>query len=272
MQEVIMKYSHLENVKLWSDSQILFEQDCRRLKSEVEKRLKAAPPGRIDVRGKRGKYYFYQAEGTTLQYLNASQQELVRSLAQKRYDFAVLRLMKDRTKKAMMADEFVRQLKEVYEKLHPGLKPFVSPAIVSDQELVDQWLSVEYVAKEFKPGSVEHYSMKGLRVRSKSEGIIANILDKYEIPFRYEKPLYLDKLGMVYPDFEVLNVRTRTVFIWEHLGIMDEIGYGGQAVERLEAYHREGYYEGKNLILTMESLRYPMNTRKAEEVVKQYLL
>ena len=40
-------------------------------------------------------------------------------------------------------------------------------------------------------------------VRSKSEVIIANMLSDYEVPFKYEEPLYADDGTMYLPDFTV---------------------------------------------------------------------
>lgn len=47
------------------------------------------------------------------------------------------------------------------------------------------------------------------RVRSKSEVIIADILNQEGIPYRYECPLQLKGWGKVYPDFTVLSERER---------------------------------------------------------------
>ncbi len=53
------------------------------------------------------------------------------------------------------------------------------------------------------------YTHKGERVRSKSEVIIANLLYKYQIPYRYEFPLTIKDFGITYPDFLILNVRKK---------------------------------------------------------------
>ena len=65
----------------------------------------------------------------------------------------------------------------------------------------------------------EFYSNNGVRVRSKSELIIANLLEQYDVPYKYEMPLSLDENGIVRPDFIALNVRLRSEYVWEHLGM-----------------------------------------------------
>ena len=47
----------------------------------------------------------------------------------------------------------------------------------------------------------EIYTERGERVRSKSEKIIADKLFLQNIPYHYERPIYLKGFGMVYPDF-----------------------------------------------------------------------
>ena len=50
----------------------------------------------------------------------------------------------------------------------------------------------------------EYYTIKGERVRSKSEKIIADELYRYQIPYKYEFPLTLathNRNIQLYPDF-----------------------------------------------------------------------
>ena len=63
----------------------------------------------------------------------------------------------------------------------------------------------------------------GWRVRSKSEILIAEILDDMSIPFLYEKPLRLDA-SIAHPIFALLNIRERRVF-FDHVDF--EIVEGG---------------------------------------------
>lgn len=56
-------------------------------------------------------------------------------------------------------------------------------------------------------------------VRSKSEVIIANMLEEEEIPFAYEKPLYAPDGTMFLPDFTVTFRGEH--YYWEHVGRLD---------------------------------------------------
>ena len=72
------------------------------------------------------------------------------------------------------------------------------------------------------------------RVRSKSELNIANMLDSYGVPYKYECPLKLKDGKVIYPDFTVINVKSRKVIYWEHRGMMDDKNYANMAVSRIK--------------------------------------
>lgn len=65
---------------------------------------------------------------------------------------------------------------------------------------------------------------RGEKVRSKSEVMIADTLQRFGVPYKYEYPLKLRKFT-AYPDFYCLNLRTRKEYYWEHFGMMDNVEY-----------------------------------------------
>lgn len=70
---------------------------------------------------------------------------------------------------------------------------------------------------------------------------------------KYEFPLKLKGYGIVYPDFTLLDVKHRREIYWEHFGMMDNPEYAYKAVLKLETYMKNGFYPGKNLLLTFET-------------------
>ena len=267
-----MNYDNLQHLYEWNDEAEAFERECRELEQELVRCLERAPEGTLEVHLDRNRYRYYWAHDNHRHYLPKSQTDLARSLAQKRYDVAALRILKMRNQGKMTPKEFADRLSGLYDNLYPGRKALVRPILMSDKEYAKQWMAEEYRTLGFRENDPEHYSLKGLRVRSKSEAEIANLLDKYEIPFRYESALYLSGYREVYPDFCVLNVRTRRVYYWEHFGMMDSRDYILRNLQKLDAYHYNGYFEGKNLILTMESYSKTLNIKRTEDIVKNYLL
>ena len=65
--------------------------------------------------------------------------------------------------------------------------------------------------------------------------------------------------------------KERQTLIWEHLGMMDNEGYALNALERILRYERNGYFPGKNLILTHETSRNPMDIQIVKRTIQTYL-
>ena len=78
--------------------------------------------------------------------------------------------------------------------------------------------------------------------------------------------------GTVYPDFTLLNVRARTEIYLEHFGMMDNPEYAQKAIQKLETYSKNGIYIGKNLLVTFETLRNPLDMKMVEGMLKEFIL
>ena len=90
-------------------------------------------------------------------------------------------------------------------------KQLISPQLKPDDLFVNHWLSEKYYGKGFADTEPEFYTDKGERVRSKSEILIANELNRAGIPYKYEKPIYIMGIGNVYIDFTLLIEETREI-------------------------------------------------------------
>ena len=77
---------------------------------------------------------------------------------------------------------------------------------------------------------------------------------------------------VVHPDFTVLRMKDRKILYWEHLGMMDDSEYMRNAVRKIESYEESGLYPGKDLILSHETIRKPLNTKMIEKIVEKYIL
>lgn len=100
---------------------------------------------------------------------------LATQLAQKAYDAELLKELKFQQKILKNAK---KQLKthDLLQVLHkfPKLKSqLMVPVALSDDEYAAQWQAVNYERKAFMPDFPEYFTVKGERVRSKSEILIA---------------------------------------------------------------------------------------------------
>ena len=213
-----------------------------------EKSLKKMPEGSVQITGTGKKTMFYFNNDGNRTYANQKDQKLVRQLCQKDYNQKIL------------------------AKAKPVRQELISPIWLPDNEFVKQWEDVSYIPKGFDPDYPEYYTDKGERVRSKSEILIANALQKYHIPYRYEYPYQFESYGpLLHPDFTVLNIRTRKELIWEHMGKMDDEDYSDYALNRILNYEKYGIFPGDKLILTHETLANPLNSKIIEKTIKHYL-
>lgn len=155
------------------------------------------------------------------------------------------------------------------DQMIDGKRKLVDVPYLSDKQFIYNWINEAYDSIGFREGFPEYYTRQGLRVRSKSEVIIADILDEFSIPFRYEKPLLLNK-ETVHPDFTLLNIRKRKEVYWEHFGMMDDIDYRNNALFKIRRYEDQGYYQMDSFVCTFESGSYPINTKDIRKMIKNF--
>ena len=225
----------------------------------------------ICINSGRRQYYFRESLGSKKGvYISKKEQALIRALAQKDYDIKFIktaeklasRLDRLASKHAMLDIHYLYQeLGLVYQKLSAPRKELVEPYVLPDDHFVLKWQSVNYQGNKFLEKDPWFYTDKKERVRSKSEVIIANILYKLGIPYRYEYPVLTKSLGTLYPDFFVLDLWNREEVIFEHFGRLDADNYRKRTKDKIEAYVQEGYTLGDGLIFTFEDIDSPLDMR-----------
>ena len=248
--------------------------------------LKHAPAGSLNISICRNNVQYYHrttSESTKGKYILKKNFKLARSLAQKDYDLQLIRALKKESRilkntlKLLEAESVKRNApSDIFYKLNKHRRALVAPVSLTDEQYAAAWQSQKYEGKTFQPDSPEYYTARGERVRSKSEVIIADTLNRLNVPYRYEYPLTLKGGGRhdhitVHPDFLCLNLRTRREFIWEHFGMMDNSEYSSKAVLKLRTYSENGIYPGHNLILSTETADLPLNIRHIEQLIQTYL-
>ena len=123
--------------------------------------------------------------------------------------------------------------------------------------------------KAFKKDAPEFYTMKGERVRSKSEVIIADRLRANGIPYRYECPLQLGN-KLIHPDFTILRMSDRKILYHEHCGKMADQQYIEDMLVRAKDYNRAGIILGDRLFYTFESDTTPLDMTILDNLINQH--
>ncbi|MBR6529782.1 MAG: hypothetical protein IKT62_07070 [Firmicutes bacterium] len=118
-------------------------------------------------------------------------------------------------------------------------------------EKEDDWQNQDYKRSNYKLEELKHTTSRGLKVRSKSEVIIAEALYAHGIQFRYEEVLWIDGHQFI-PDFKILTP-SRKVFYWEHCGMVNNPQYMKHHKDKMEQYEKIGIVPWKNLIVTYDT-------------------
>ena len=79
-------------------------------------------------------------------------------------------------------------------------------------------------------------------------------------------------MGIVYPDFTFMSQKTEEEIFWEHNGRMDDPIYARCAIQKIQAYENNHIFPGERLILTYETEKTILATRKIEQLVNKYIV
>lgn len=173
--------------------------------------------------------------------------------------------------------EILNTMNRVYSKL---------PAELYDTNIekeVQIWASQPY-ERDLR---YEEYNtiptLAGLKVKSKSERDILEMLHRHGRPPRYEQILHIRGYKLA-PDFtvpiEYVGERETSIDIidgmkvvfWEHLGLMSNPRYRQSFRWKMEEYESVGIYPGKNLIITFEGDGHFLSSSEIEEIIKSKIL
>lgn len=234
--------------------------------------LSGKPDGFLKIQTKGNHDYYFQiirGGSPSCNYLNKTKSDIIHQLAQKGYDRKVLFAAREELK---ALETFQKQLPDipaeaVYKHLPDNRKSLIRAVIVPDELFLKQWMDTGFTPKPFSDGALEFYTERDERVRSKSEVILANLLIRKGLPYKYECPLTLKSGGIIHPDFTILDLRRRREIYLEHLGMMDDSYYSESAVDRIALYEENGIFPGDRLILTHETRRHPLNIKAVDRLL-----
>ena len=243
--------------------------------SEANRALQKCPEGSVRIsKHKGGVQFYYRKEKQEKNglYIPTKERATALRLIQKRY---LERVASAAEKQKRAIESFLRKydpgaLADVFKKEGELRRGLLHAVELPDEEYAKRWQGETYTAKGFGEQAPEQYTEKGERVRSKSEVIIANGLNRFGIPYRYECPLQLSS-GRIHPDFTILRMSDRKELFWEHLGMMDDMEYRNHAFRRIRDYEKNGIFPGDRLIITIETGKLPLNSVTVEQTILHYL-
>lgn len=246
-----------------------------RIAEKTRKQLENAPDGtlRVSKCNKNVQYYRCALNNKQGTYIPKRNIELIRALAQKEYDKRVYRLAYKRLKQMehILKNYEDDEVEQVYWKEHENKRSVIEPVEETWEGKLERWKNKEYQGKGFLEGASLILTDRGERVRSKTEKIMADYFYSHGIEYKYECPLNLKGIGIVYPDFTFLSKITGEEIYWEHLGMVDVPNYARKMVKKIEAYENNGIFQGEKLILTYETEESILGSAKIAQMVEKYL-
>ena len=233
-------------------------------------------PSRLVKTGKSNgciQYYWFDRSVNKRIYINKAHKEELRKTLQRDYEISLNMKLNALKRKLtnFLSTYDIDEIERVYTNLPEVRKILVTPIADTKEEFAKKWESVKYEPMAIND-NIEFVSANGVKVRSKSELIIANMLEKNGVCYRYEYPITLKGLGTVRPDFFCLNKRTGKEYVWEHFGMMDNIAYANKNIAKIQAYEQNGFLAGKNMIMTFESSVTPISSSTIKQMIEEYLL
>lgn len=247
----------------------------RQILQKAEKQLAALPSGHIHVmRRKSGdQFYYVSPKSRERVYLpKKTEKKRIADLCQAEYlrkfakicrnrIFNLEKLLMNFSKTPVLAEEM---------GMSEGRIAQIVPLLLSDEDFARDWQDKPYSRGLLPEGMLR--TSRGELVRSKSEVMIAEALNRAQIPYRYEERLVLDDGTFLCPDFHVVNRHTREEFYWEHFGMMGDIEYTEKAIAKLRQYGRNGIIIGRNLLATFETQDEPLSLEEITGIIDVFLI
>ena len=213
---------------------------------EIRKELKTLPSGRL---AKRGAYYYHviNDKGTGI----TRNTELIRLLCRKKYlqvrekqiknNIAAVSRNRGKFNSATQL-ELIQSLPPTYQGL--PIEYFFHPSI-------EAFLATPYPRNTYPLEDGGYFTKKGISVRTKSEFMIADQLEGYDLPYLYEAPVTLGRQRK-YSDFTVKNPYNGAIIQWEHFGLLNQADYVSKMYKKMRLYMDSNYTPFETIIYTFE--------------------
>ena len=247
--------------------------ECKAAKERYEQELREAPAGTLGIRrvnNKNSEFNYCRYVGRK-RYGIEKDPDLAEKLARKKYLEKTLEIIKNNI---LCLEQLLNEyMKFDHQEIINSFPHHYGTLMDKEQAEWNlrkhQWQADIYNQSTYKPQEKTHVTAGGLHVRSKSEVIVAERLDYYGIPYRYEQMLYIEQYDFA-PDFTILT--RKGLMYWEHCGMMDDPGYVSRQIWKSKMYAKIGIVPWKNLIITYDDEDGNFDSRIIESEIINKLL
>ena len=233
---------------------------------------------RTSYRRKGGHTYYQRQTPEGRKYLGTGENEIVKSIKKAKYISCELDMINADIK---LLTKLLKDYRMISHEAIDSQLPKVYRLQSLDyyENLPDagkEWMRRKEAEKaEFGPWHPEgliHKVSNGIKVRTKSEMAIAEILLRNGIPFVYELPHVLKNGKIVHTDFTILStIDYKTEILLEHEGSMADAGYRDKHAWRVENYYLSGYIPNVNLFFTYDGMNGSVDGEAIQRIVDGWL-
>ena len=248
--------------------QHLYEKECRRL-----------PDADIICKINKGRLYYYIAEDVRdpkapdrrvkrLHALGENNRQLREDLWRRRCLKETLPILENNL---IVIDRFIKRYKPTPN--WPAIRDLAPDPPLQRQgcRQILSWERQPFESNPHHPEGLIHVTQSGRMVRSKSEAIIAGLLETHDVPFRYEARLDLTDRHL-YPDFTIKRKRDGQIYYWEHFGMMDVDVYLEAMDAKMTAYREAGILPWNQIITTFDNENGSIDVRHIDGLVRSFFL
>lgn len=240
--------------------------------------LKTMPKGNLILRKEKTSTSYVQlipacssATGRQLRKGITKNEILLQKMARKKYLEVSTKLLEE---EIVNLDRYLRKRVEpspenVLTLLPEYCRALPEKMFFPQRRNADKWASASYRRNGKNPEHLTHISAKGLRVRSKSELIIVEMLDHYGIPYRYEQVIRIGH-HLFSPDFIIWT--ENGLIYWEHCGMMATPDYREYNKWKLSVYDSADIVPWRNLIITYDNEDGDLDARIIDAEIRNKLL
>lgn len=246
-------------------------EELKKIEKLANRDLGCEIQGKLKVCTKKNKPYYYLVRKNShgkyeYEYISKKNEEIYRQLAQKEYAMQIKSTVEKNIKllEHMLRMYDFEGVHKKYSAVAEGKRSLITPYYSEVECVLEKWENEEYLPNPNYQDGLRYETDKGELVRSKSEVIIANLLNQYSeyIDYRYEEPLNLVnhlRIITIYPDFTIINKKTGQIKYLEHAGMMAEQEYVEDFIWKYNLYIANHILPGKDILFTFESENSPLN-------------
>lgn len=219
----------------------------KRIRTQMKEEMAVMPEGNLAQKNVREHTYYYVRNNGKMQSLK-DDPKLQKLLMEKRW-------LKSQLQNIEKDIPVLERLLRDYAPLFPN--PM-------------EWELLEGEQNQYKKEERRHY-YKGVYFRSKSEVLVAMVLDSHGLEFKYEVALHING-RTIYPDFVIRRKRDGKIFIWEHFGLIFSEEYRQKMYLKIAELHEAGFNPWDNLLMSFDSEDGSIDIAFIERMVNLYLM